>query len=126
MLGWAELAAAGGSQMSDLPELSYCRPRHLDDALRALARPGACAYAGGTDLLVALTTRAPWTAGVRELVDIKELDVARGVTEVDDALRIGALTTADELAASRLVTREAPALAEAARVTSAPALRRRG
>jgi len=112
--------------MSDLPKLSYCRPRGLDEALKALARPGACAYAGGTDLLIALGARQPWTKGVRELVDIKDLKVARGVTEVGDTLRIGALTTADELASSRLVRRKAPALADAAGVTAAPALRRRG
>jgi CO/xanthine dehydrogenase FAD-binding subunit len=112
--------------MSDLPELSYVCPRTLEEASKALARPGACVYAGGTDLLVALGERAEWTAGVRELVDIKRLEAARGIVELGDALRIGALVTADEIAASRLIRREAPVLAEAAAVTSAPALRRRG
>jgi len=112
--------------MSDLPELSYCRPRRLEEALRALARPGACAYAGGTDLLVALGAGQAWTRGIRELVDIKDLDTAKGITKVGASLRVGALTTAAELAASALVRREARALAEAAGATSAPALRRRG
>jgi CO/xanthine dehydrogenase FAD-binding subunit len=41
-------------------------------------------------------------------------------------LRIGALVTAEQLASSRLVRRDAPVLAQAAAATSAPALRRRG
>ncbi len=94
--------------------------------MQALARPRACVYAGGTDLLVALTARQPWTAGISELVDIKHLDAAKGIAALRDSLRIGALVTADELASSAIVRREASALAEAAAVTSAPALSRRG
>ena len=112
--------------MSDLPELSYFRPRDLAEALAALASPNACIYAGGTDLLVALTTRQPWAGFVRELVDIKRLDAAKGITELGNTLRIGALVTAAELATSALLRRETPVLAEAAARTSAPALRRRG
>jgi xanthine dehydrogenase FAD-binding subunit len=112
--------------MSDLPPLRYARPGTLRAALSALARPGACVYAGGTDLLVALGERRRWTRFVRELVDVKCLDEARGVTQVDGVLRIGALATAAELAEDATVRRHAPALAEAARLTSAPALRGRG
>ncbi len=112
--------------MSDLPALSYCRPRDLDEAASALARPGACIYAGGTDLVVALGERRPWVAFVREIVDIKGLDVARGIRATGDALRIGALSTTAELMANALVRRRATALAEAAAATGAPALRRRG
>jgi CO/xanthine dehydrogenase FAD-binding subunit len=112
--------------MSDLPPLRYARPGTLRAALTALARPGACVYAGGTDLLVALGERRRWARFVRELVDVKGIDDARGVGRVDGALRIGALATAAELADDATVRRHAPALAEAARLTSAPALRGRG
>ncbi|MEO6025407.1 MAG: FAD binding domain-containing protein [Candidatus Binatia bacterium] len=112
--------------MSDLPALRYSRPRRLAEALTALARPGACVYAGGTDLLVALAERRPWVRFVREVVDIKALEAARGITRVDGVLRIGALVTADELMTHAGVRRHAPALAEAASQTAAPALRRRG
>ena len=117
--------------MSDLPALRYSRPRRLTEALTALARPGACVYAGGTDLLVALAERRPWVRFVREVVDIKALDDARGITRVDGALRqgalrIGALVTADELMTHAGVRRHAPVLADAASQTAAPALRRRG
>lgn len=112
--------------MSDLPPLRYTRPPTLRAALTALARPGTCIYAGGTDLLVALGERRPWARFVRELVDVKGIGEARGVARVDGMLRIGALVTAAELADDRTVRRYAPALAEAARLTSAPALRGRG
>lgn len=111
---------------SDLPTLRYSRPRGLDEALAAIARPGACIYAGGTDLLVALSERRPWTRFVRDIVDIKQLDAARGIATRGAELRIGALVTAHELAAHPAVRRQATVLAEAASLTSAPALRRRG
>ena len=110
----------------DLPSLAYCRPRRLAEVAEAIARPGACIYAGGTDLVLALGERRPWVEFVREIVDIKSLTSAKGVRMVGGRLRIGALTTGDALAASALVRRHAPAVAEAAAVTSAPAFRRRG
>ncbi len=111
---------------AELAGLSYVRPRTLDDAVRALSRPGAHVYAGGTDLLVALGAGAAWARDVRELVDIKSLTEARGIVQHGSAIRVGALVTAAELATSKLVQREAPVLAEAAAATSAPALRGRG
>jgi carbon-monoxide dehydrogenase medium subunit len=112
--------------MSNLPKLAYCRPRHADKALDALARPSACIYAGGTDLLVALTARQARVRSIRELVDIKSLEEAKGISEKNGRLRVGALVTAAELASDDLIRREAPVLAEAAWLTSSPALRRRG
>lgn len=113
-------------RMSNLPELSYTRPRTVPEAIAALKRRGARAYAGGTDLLVAMAARRPWFGAVSELVDIKNLAAAKGISERGASLRIGALTTAAELAASPIVRRHARALAEAAAHTAAPALRRRG
>lgn len=112
--------------MSDLPPFSYTRPRTLTAALAAIARPGACIYAGGTDVLVALASRQPWTHFVREVVDIKDIAEARGIEDHGSHLRIGALVTAEELSSDPLVRRHARVLAEAADQTSAPALRRRG
>jgi len=112
--------------MPDLPAFAYTRPCDLAAAMAAIARPGACIYAGGTDLLVALAERRPWVRFVRQLVDVKDIAEAKGLRERDARLRIGALVTADELASHRLVRRHARVLAEAAEQTSAPALRRRG
>lgn len=106
--------------------IAYTRPDSLEQALSALARPGARCYAGGTDLLVALHQRAPWTSGIRELVDIKGITAAAGVQDRGTHIRIGALVTASELERDPLVARFASAVAEAARRTSAPMLRARG
>jgi CO/xanthine dehydrogenase FAD-binding subunit len=111
--------------MTGLPRVGYVRARNLDEVLAALREPGARIYAGGTDLLVALKERRPSVAEVRLLVDIKSVTDARGVTEGAGALRIGALTTANELAIHPLVARHAAALSEAAAGTASPALRHR-
>lgn len=111
---------------SDLPPFTYHRATDLTNALAQLRRPGASVYAGGTDLVVALRNRAPWASGIRHLVDIKDLAEARGIERQRETLRIGALTTARELASSAVVRRQAPVLAMAASLTSAPSLRARG
>ena len=84
----------------DLPAFVYSRPKNLSDLAEALARPGACIYAGGTDLLVALSERRPWDRFVHEVVDVKALGVAKGIRTEGDQLRVGALVTTAELAAS--------------------------
>ena len=81
---------------SDLTSFTYHRATRLSDALAHLGRAGACAYAGGTDLLVGLRHRAEWVAGVRHLVDIKDIHDARGIELDGDMLRIGALSTTRE------------------------------
>ena len=110
----------------DVTSFTYHRATGRADALAHLSREGACAYAGGTDLLVALRHRAEWVAGVRHLVDIKDVDDARGIQLDGDMLRIGALTTARELVSSAVVRRTARVLSMAASQTSAPWLRARG
>jgi carbon-monoxide dehydrogenase medium subunit len=112
--------------MPDLPAFTYSRPRDLAAAVAAIRIPGACIYAGGTDLLVALAERRPWVGFVRKLVDVKDVREAKGLRERGPRLLIGALMTADALASHRLVRRHARVLADAAAQTAAPALRRRG
>lgn len=111
---------------SDLQPFTYHRAADLRNALAELRRPGACVYAGGTDLVVALRNRAPWVSGIRHLVDIKDVTEARGIVRQRETLRIGALTTARDLSSSAVVRRRTPVLARAAMLTSAPALRARG
>jgi aerobic carbon-monoxide dehydrogenase medium subunit len=74
-------------------EFAYLRPASLDEALDALADPEAKAIAGGHSLLPMMKLRLARPA---TLVDIAALDL-RGVSTRQDTLRIGALTTYDEL-----------------------------
>jgi len=111
---------------ASLPPFTYLAPASLGEALDALQAPGAVPFAGGTDLLVRLKReRREAAASPSTLVDIKCLTEAQGIVASDGGLRIGALVTAAQLAEDALVATQAAALAEAARATAAPALRRR-
>jgi len=70
----------------------YLRPRELDEAVAALADGGYTVLAGGTDFYPARAARGAAPAEDRVL-DITALHGLRGITEEDDAFRIGALTT---------------------------------
>jgi len=71
----------------------YTRAGSIEDALEALADPEARAIAGGHSLVPMMKLRL---ARPSRLVDIGGLDF-RGVTDDREELRIGALTTYDEL-----------------------------
>ena len=67
-------------------------PRHLDEALAILAegRSDLKIIAGGTDLMVLLNAR---TFHAREFLDIWRIGELRGLTDQDERIRIGALTS---------------------------------
>lgn len=83
----------------------YHRAASLEDALDALAEPDARALAGGQSLVPAMKLRL---ARPSLLVDLGRLDLA-GIEARAGELRIGALTTWDELA--RAEAAREPALA---------------
>ena len=85
--------------------------------------PGAKLLAGGHSLIPLLKLRLATPA---TLIDIGRIAELRGVTVTDGVLRIGALTTHAELAASADVQQHALALAEAASQIGDPAVRNRG
>jgi carbon-monoxide dehydrogenase medium subunit len=90
----------------------YFRPASLGEAQRLLRdHPGARVLAGGHSLIPLLKLRLVATPA---LVDIGRLAELKGITSAHGTIRIGALTTHAELAASPLLRTEAPMLAEAA------------
>ena len=90
----------------------YARASDLDHALELLGEPDAKAIAGGQSLIPVMKLRI---ARPSLVVDISRLDL-RGVSEQDEELHIGPLTTWNELIASGLLERPAfAALAECAR-----------
>jgi aerobic carbon-monoxide dehydrogenase medium subunit len=102
----------------------YHRARSLADAHRLLAaNPGAKLLAGGHSLIPLMKLRL---AAPSAVVDIGRIPELRGISRSGDTLRIGALTTHAEIAASADVQKAAPALAEAAGVVGDPAVRSRG
>jgi aerobic carbon-monoxide dehydrogenase medium subunit len=106
------------------PSFDYYRARSVADAHQLLAaHPGAKLLAGGHSLLPLLKLRL---AAPPALVDIGRIPELRGISRQGDWIRIGALTTHAELAASADLRDGAPALADAAALVGDPAVRNRG
>jgi carbon-monoxide dehydrogenase medium subunit len=102
----------------------YYRARSVADAHQLLAaHPGAKLLAGGHSLVPLLKLRL---AAPSALVDIGRIPELRGISRQGDAIRIGALATHAELAASADLRNAAPALADAAAMVGDPAVRNRG
>ena len=106
------------------PNFDYYRARSVADAHQLLAaHPGAKLLAGGHSLLPLLKLRL---AAPSTLVDIGRIAELRGISRQGDWIRIGALTTHAELAASADLRDAAAALADAAAMVGDPAVRNRG
>ncbi len=106
-----------------LPNFRYVKPRSLAEAIEHAAIPGAVLHGGGTDLLGFLRDGV---AGANTVVSLSGLAELRGLREERGRLRIGALTTVAELAASPAVMHVLPGLAQAAAAVASPQLRNQG
>jgi aerobic carbon-monoxide dehydrogenase medium subunit len=105
-------------------QFEYHRASSLSDARRLLAaHPGAKLLAGGHSLIPLMKLRL---AAPPAVIDIGRIPELRGITVSGGTIRIGALTTHAELAASQELRRGAAALAEAAAIVGDPAVRNRG
>ena len=105
-------------------DFDYHRARSLADAQRLLAaNPGAKLLAGGHSLIPLMKLRLAMPPAV---IDIGRIPELRGISRSGDTIRIGALTTHAELAASADLQKSAAALAEAAALVGDPAVRSRG
>ncbi len=105
-------------------DFDYHRARSLADAQRLLAaHPGAKLLAGGHSLIPLMKLRLAMPPAV---IDIGRIPELRGISRSGDTIRIGALTTHSELAASADLQKSAAALAEAAALVGDPAVRSRG
>ncbi|MCX7717405.1 MAG: FAD binding domain-containing protein [Candidatus Sumerlaeaceae bacterium] len=109
--------------MSSLPEFEYATPATPAEAA-ALLGPDwtdTVVYAGGMDLLDLMKERI---TAPKRLVNIKKCDALRFIrTDDDGALRLGALVTLAEIAASDTVRTAHPALAQAAGLAATPQVR---
>lgn len=112
--------------MMRLPAFEVILPSTLEEAAGFLAdhHQQTKIYAGGTDLVPSMKQ------GLFEpdyVLDIKSLPGLNGITDLPDGgVRIGALTTVSELAASPVLRREFPVLARAAATVAGPNLRNAG
>jgi xanthine dehydrogenase YagS FAD-binding subunit len=107
-----------------LRNFAYVRPQTKQEALGHLDSDGARIHAGGTDLLGCLRDEV---FAADKVVSLSGLDELKGIARTNDGgLRIGALTTISEIAASNEVAAGFPGLAQAARDVASPQLRNQG
>jgi CO/xanthine dehydrogenase FAD-binding subunit len=90
----------------------YLSPRRLDDAIRAMADGAVTVFCGGTDLTP--QTEAGQRHYTDTLMNIRRIDGLSGIDLAGDKVRIGALTTVDEILKSQLLKDLAPVLVETA------------
>lgn len=106
--------------MLRLPSFEVIAPETLEEAVAALARPGARVIAGGTDLLPNVKHRldAP-----PRLVSVQRIADLRGIVRGPDAVVIGAAVTLAELSADPDIAALFPSLAQAAGAVASPPIR---
>src|SRR5579871_925829 len=103
----------------------YHAPASTEDAISLLATFGADAklLAGGHSLLPMMKLRFAEPA---HLIDLGRIAALRGIRLQGDEIRIGAMTSENDLIWSSLLQTHCPLLVEAARLISDPQVRYRG
>ena len=105
-------------------KFDYFRAASVEEAVALLHRhKESRVLAGGHSLLPIMKLRLAHPAA---LIDIGHIHILRGISHHDGTLRIGALTTHAALAASEVLRRECPLLAEAAGHIGDPQVRNKG
>lgn len=106
------------------PSFDYHRASSIADAQRLLAaNPGAKLLAGGHSLLPMLKLRL---AAPTALIDLGRVAALKGISAEGGRIRIGAMTTHAEVAASGLLATSCGVVAEAAARIGDMAVRNRG
>lgn len=107
------------------PSFDYHAPSTVAEAVGLLAQLGddAKILAGGHSLLPMMKLRF---AEPGALIDLNRIEALRGVSEEGGKIRIGAMTTENQLIASDLLKARVPLLPEAARQIADPQVRNRG
>ena len=106
-------------------QFEYHAPQSVPDAIALLQKYGDTAklLAGGHSLLPMMKIRF---AEPEHLVDLGKLADLRGIREKGKELRIGAMTTENDLIWSTVVQKKCPLLVEAARLIGDPQVRYKG
>ena len=106
-------------------QFEYHAPQTVPEAIALLQKYGDTAklLAGGHSLIPMMKIRF---AEPEHLVDLGKLTKLRGIREEGNELRIGAMTTENDLIWSALVQEKCPLLIEAARLIGDPQVRYKG
>jgi len=102
----------------------YHAPSSVDDAIRLLSEhEDAKILAGGHSLLPMMKLRFAEPA---HLVDINGLSELKGISLDGDTIRIGAMTSENELIASEILQQHCPLIVEVAKLIADPQVRNKG
>lgn len=103
----------------------YHAPRSVADAIKLLGDlgPDAKLLAGGHSLLPMMKLRF---AEPSALIDLGRIGELRGITQVGNEIHIGAMTTENDLLASKLLADKVPLLVEGAAWIADPQVRYKG
>ena len=106
-------------------QFEYHAPKSIPDALNLLGKFGDTAklLAGGHSLLPMMKLRF---AAPAHLIDLGKITELKGIAQIGNEVRIGAMTTENELIWSELLAEKIPLLVEAARLISDPQVRYKG
>ena len=106
-------------------QFEYHAPKSIPDALNLLGKFGDTAklLAGGHSLLPMMKLRFAEPA---HLIDLGKIAELKGIAQVGIEVRIGAMTTENEMIWSALLAEKVPLLAEAARLIADPQVRYKG
>lgn len=97
----------------------------FEEASKILKSENAEILAGGTDILNA-QEQAILENHPDSMVDIKRIPGGAGISETEDCITIGALTTLTDAATSEVMLNKAPAVAQAAKSVATPLIRNLG
>ncbi len=106
-----------------MKRFEYVNARSVAEAVTLLGAQNAHALGGGTDLLGLMKDDIIAYERVVNLKTIPDLDYIR---EANGEIRIGAIARLADIAASDVVAKKAPALAQAAAAVASPQIRNRG
>ena len=110
--------------MEVLPSLSIVPARSIEDVIKARSDfPDSRLLGGGTDLVVNVRRGI---VGPAVLIDVNRVDEMRKITVDKQSLEVGASVTLAQLASHPDVTREFPAIAQAAGSIAGPTHRNMG
>jgi carbon-monoxide dehydrogenase medium subunit len=105
-------------------DFEFHRPTSVQEASRIIAgNEDAKFIAGGMTLLPTMKMRL---ASPTDLIDLSNIRELYGLRDAGDSVEIGAMTTHAEIAASELVSKEIPALADLANRIGDAQVRNRG
>ena len=108
-----------------MEQFAYASPKTLKDALGMLGSDwnDAALLAGGTDLI---SLMKDYVVSPKKVVNLKGIKKLHGITQHGAEVRIGAITTLDDLVSSPVIRSQFPSLIQAAMGVTSPQIRNMG